>query len=105
MNAAISETNSGTGVTSYPLTDGLGSTTGLANSAGAFTDSYTYDVFGAPKVVTRTTPNDFRYAGEQQDVNANRGLQYLRARAYNPALGRSMSRRTILHLHPGTMVR
>ena len=34
MNAAISETNSGTGVTSYPLTDGLGSTTGLANSAG-----------------------------------------------------------------------
>lgn len=92
MNAAISETNSGTGVTSYPLTDGLGSTTGLANSAGAFTDSYTYDVFGAPKVVTRTTPNDFRYAGEQQHVDANRGLQYLRARRYDPAFGRFLSR-------------
>ena len=88
----ISETNRGTGVTSYPLTDGLGSTTALANSAGAVTDSYTYDVFGALRSNTGTTANDFRFTGEQDDRNANRGLYYLRARAYDPALGRFLSR-------------
>ena len=56
----ISETNSGTSVTSYPLTDGLGSTTGLANSAGAVTDSYTYDVFGALPSNSGTTANAMR---------------------------------------------
>jgi RHS repeat-associated protein len=47
-----------------------------------------YDVFGAPRAVTGTTQNDFRYTGQQDDRNANRGLYYLRARAYDPALGR-----------------
>ena len=79
----ISETNSGTGVTSYPLTDGLGSTTALANSTGTVTDGYTYDVFGALRSNTGTTANEFRFAGEQTDTNANRGLQYLRARFYD----------------------
>jgi hypothetical protein len=44
----ISQT-SGAGVTWYYLADGLGSTTQLTDSAGAITDSYSYDVFGAPR--------------------------------------------------------
>jgi RHS repeat-associated protein len=78
----------GAGVTSYYLSDGLGSTAQLTDSAGAVTDTYAYDVFGAPRAVTGTTSNDFRYTGQQDDRNANRGLYYLRARAYDPALGR-----------------
>ncbi len=87
----ISET-SGTGVTSYYLADGLGSTTQLTDSVGAVTDSYSYDVFGAPRNTTGTTANNFQYTGQQRDGNANRGLYYLRARSYDPALGRFLSR-------------
>jgi hypothetical protein len=70
---SITETSS-SGVTSYYLADGLGSTTQLTDSAGAITDSYSYDVFRAPRTVTGTTGNDFRYTGQQRDGNANRGL-------------------------------
>lgn len=66
-------------------------TTRLASTTGAVTDSYTYDVFGAPRTVTGTTANDFRFTGQQDDVNANRGSYYLRARAYDPTLGRFLS--------------
>ncbi|MDP9238066.1 MAG: hypothetical protein M3P30_11850 [Chloroflexota bacterium] len=55
-------------------------------------DSYSYDVFGAPRTVTGTTANDFQYTGQQRDGNANRGLYYLRARSYDPALGRFLQK-------------
>ncbi len=87
----ISSTDSG-GVTSYALADGLGSTTQLTDSAGAVTDTYSYDVFGASRTTTGTTANDFRYAGEQRDGNANRGLYFLRARSYDPTLGRFLEK-------------
>jgi RHS repeat-associated protein len=45
-------------------------------------------VFGAPRTTTGTTANDFLYTGQQDDRNANRGLYFLRARSYDPALGR-----------------
>ncbi|HYM15230.1 MAG TPA: RHS repeat-associated core domain-containing protein [Dehalococcoidia bacterium] len=64
----------------------------VVGSAGAVTDRYTYDVFGAVRAQTGTTANDFRFTGQQQDYNAQRGLYYLRARAYDPALGRFLQR-------------
>jgi hypothetical protein len=39
-------TQTRSGVTSYYLYDGQGSVRGLTNSAGAVTDSYSYDAFG-----------------------------------------------------------
>jgi RHS repeat-associated protein len=66
--------------------DGHGSVRFLTNSAGAVTDSYTYDAFGMPITTSGTTPNDFLYSGEQYDSAL--GLYYLRARYYNPATGR-----------------
>ncbi|MDP9237151.1 MAG: hypothetical protein M3P30_07095 [Chloroflexota bacterium] len=72
--------------------DGLGSATRLTDSAGAITDSYSYDVFGAPRTTTGTTANNFQYTGQQRDGNANRGLYFLRARSYDPALGRFLQR-------------
>jgi RHS repeat-associated protein len=70
--------------------DGLGSVRQLTNLAGAVTDTYTYDAFGNLLAQPGTTPNDFRYRGEQYD--ATLGLQYLRARYYNPATGRFLSK-------------
>ena len=80
------------GVTSYYLTDGLGSTRALTDSAGAVTDTYSYDAYGAVRAQTGVTNNDFRFTGEQADDNANRGLYYLRARHYDPALGRFLTK-------------
>jgi RHS repeat-associated protein len=84
----ISRTDS-LGNQEYELSDGLGSTTGLADGTGAVTDTYTYDVYGAVRSRTGTSPNEFTYTGEQVDSS---GLQYLRARYYDAANGRFASR-------------
>jgi RHS repeat-associated protein len=86
-------------VTSYYLTDGLGSTRALTDGAGAVTDTYSYDVYGAVRAQTGTTNNDYRFTGEQADDNANRGLYYLRARHYDPALGRFLSKDAFTRLN------
>jgi RHS repeat-associated protein len=72
----------------YLLRDGLGSTTELADGSGNVTGTYRYDVFGAPRAQTGAT-TEFNFAGEQTDPTA---LQYLRARYYDPAVGRFISR-------------
>lgn len=86
----ISATDSA-GATSYHLSDGLGSTVQVTDSAGAVTNTYAYDAFGALRSSSETTPNAFRFTGEQQDAGVERGLIYLRARHYDPALGRFLS--------------
>ncbi len=70
--------------------DGGGNVRNLTNAAGTVTDSYEYDAFGNSFTVTGTTPNNYLYRGEQYDSDL--GLYYLRARYYNPATGRFMSR-------------
>jgi RHS repeat-associated protein len=70
--------------------DGGGNVRQLTNAAGAVTDAYEYDAFGNSFTVTGSTPNNYLYRGEQYD--ADLGLYYLRARYYNPATGRFMSR-------------
>src|SRR6185369_13021141 len=67
----------------------LGSTRALTNSQGAVTDRYSYDAFGQLLSSTGTTVNSFLYTGEQRDDAA--GLYYLRARNYDPAIGRFMT--------------
>ena len=70
--------------------DGGGNVRQLTNSAGALTDTYEYDAFGNKINSTGTSPNNYLYRGEQYDGDL--GLYYLRARYYNPATGRFMSR-------------
>jgi len=70
--------------------DGGGNVRQLTNLAGAVTDTYEYDAFGNKINSTGTTPNNYLYRGEQYDGDL--GLYYLRARYYNPATGRFMSR-------------
>jgi RHS repeat-associated protein len=70
--------------------DGAGRVRQLTNSAGAVTDTYEYNAFGNKISSTSTTPNNYLYRGEQYDQDL--GLCYLRARYYNLATGRFMSR-------------
>ena len=70
------------------LTDAHGSTIALADAAGTLQTQYTYDPFGATTTTGQTNNNSFRYTGREAD---NTGLQYNRARYYNPALGRFIS--------------
>jgi RHS repeat-associated protein len=70
--------------------DGGGNVRQLTNAAGTVTDSYEYDAFGNSFTVSGTTPNNYLYRCEQYDPDL--GLHYLRARYYNPATGRFMSR-------------
>ena len=66
--------------------DGLGSTRFLTDTTGATTDTYAFTAFGELEGSTGITLNDYLYTGEQYDPDL--GLYYLRARYYNPAIGR-----------------
>jgi RHS repeat-associated protein len=74
---------------SYFLYDGLGSTTNLTDGSGNVTTTYGYDVFGATRSQSGTPDTVFRFTGEQRDIES--GLYYLRARFYEPAIGRFLS--------------
>jgi RHS repeat-associated protein len=76
--------------THYYLSDGLGSTMALTDEDGDVVNDYDYDVFGALRDSSGSQPNDFTFAGEQ--VDGSTGLQYLRARYYDPTTGRFVSR-------------
>jgi RHS repeat-associated protein len=76
--------------TSFYIYDGAGSVRQLTSAAGAVTDTYEYDAYGNEVASTGSTPNSYLYRGEQYD--ADLGLYYLRARYYNPATGRFLSR-------------
>jgi len=56
------------------------------NSSGTVLRNYEYDAFGEEANASATDANPFRYAGQYFDSET--GTYYLRARYYNPALGR-----------------
>jgi len=70
--------------------DGSGNVTFLASAAGSVTDTNEYNAFGNLVSFTGTTPNVYMYRGERYDSDL--GFYYLRARYYNPATGRFVSR-------------
>ena len=64
----------------------LGSVRALTDAAGSVTDTYDYSAYGELVGTSGSTPNSYRFTGEQQDSET--GLYYNRARYYNPSLGR-----------------
>jgi RHS repeat-associated protein len=75
------------GTSSY-LTEELGSTLALANTSGTPTTEYTYGPFGGATSSGAPSTNPYQYAGRESEEN---GLQYNRARYYEPGMGRFIS--------------
>jgi len=77
----------------YFLCDGLGSTANLTDGAGNTTATYSYDLFGAIRSESGTgaAGNEWRFTGEQRDPQSGRNFYYLRARYYDPGIGRFLS--------------
>ena len=75
--------------TYYYLADGLGSVMATVDGSGTLANAYTYDAYGKTTSATGSQANDFQFAGQQTDAT---GLQYLRARYYDPATGGFLSR-------------
>jgi RHS repeat-associated protein len=70
----------------YFLTDALGSTIALTDSAGAIRQQYSYDLYGNTEQSDTTTgfTNPYQFAGREADTA---GLYYYRARYYSPVMG------------------
>jgi RHS repeat-associated protein len=80
----------GAWTTSFYGYDGGGSVRQLTNSTGVVTDEFEYDAYGNSFTKVGSTPNNYLYRGEQYDSDL--ALYYLRARYYNAATGRLLSR-------------
>ena len=78
------------GNASFVHPDAHGNTRMLTNGAGAITDSYDYDAYGNANGAAGSTENPYRYSGQRLDADS--GLYQLRARYYDPAVGRFISR-------------
>ena len=69
--------------------DRLGSTRAITNGAGTVVASYRSDEFGIPGASSGSSSQPFRFTGEPLDASE---LTFLRARYYDAALGRFITR-------------
>ena len=69
--------------------DGLRSVTSVTDLTPAIRNSYIYDAFGNPTVLSNGGTNPFEYTGREYD--AETGLQYYRARYYDSIRGHFIS--------------
>jgi RHS repeat-associated protein len=76
----------------YPLLDGLRSARQLTDATGAIVRSTTFDAFGVVRYQTGTALSTLGYTGER--TGTADGTVYLRARHYQPNLGRFLQRDT-----------
>lgn len=70
--------------------DQQGSTTALTDAQGHTVATYTYDSYGKQTSPTSSATNPFGYDGQYTDNET--GLQYLRARYYDPTTGQLLTR-------------
>jgi RHS repeat-associated protein len=82
------------GKVAYYHKNGHGDVIALRDRNGNLLNSYSYDIWGNPLAdkTTETVSNPFRYSGEYWDNSTS--LQYLRARWYDPSMGRFISEDT-----------
>ena len=83
----------------YYIYDGLGSTRQLVNTGGSVTDTWGYSALGELASHTGSTVNPFLFNAQQFDGTS--GNYYLRARYYDPIIGRFISRDPALGIDTG----
>lgn len=69
----------------FLMTDVLNSTIGLTDGTGNIATRYSYEPFGLLALSGTASSNNDAFTGREDDGT---GLQYLRARYYNPVLGK-----------------
>ena len=72
--------------------DPIGSTAALSSAAGVVTDQYLYDPYGNLNRHVGDTENPFQFVGQFGVQNDETDLYFMRARYYNPAMGRFISK-------------
>lgn len=82
-----------------PHTDGLGSVRALSDSTNSVVQAYQTDEFGVPGETMGTLSQPLQYTGEQRDGET--GLVSLRARVYDPQVGRFLQRDSVAKSRPG----
>ncbi len=86
----LSAHSSDTGSLSYYQFDPLGNTVGITDDMGAVTGSYSYLPFGEMLSASSAIDNPFTFGG-LNGVLSSAGLHFMRARWYDPSLGRFTS--------------
>ena len=77
----------------YYLYNGHGDVVQIIDQAGNILNHYEYDEWGNIADQIETIDNDFKYCGELYDDET--GLYYLRARYYDPSVGRFISKDSV----------
>ena len=72
--------------------DGLGSTIAMTNASGSIVNKYAYDEYGNVLASVEGVSNPFKYVGRYGIMHDDTGLLYMRARYYDPEVGRFISR-------------
>jgi RHS repeat-associated protein len=67
--------------------DALGSTVGLTGGSGNYVNTYSYLPFGEDLTKNETVANPFEYVGQWGVMDEGNGLDFMRARFYQPAIG------------------
>ena len=71
--------------------DGLGSTVAITDENAQIVNSYTYSPYGLAGA-QETIPNAFKYVGRFGVMAEGNGLYYMRARYYDPEVGRFINK-------------
>jgi RHS repeat-associated protein len=79
------------GKASYYVTDVRGSVVAIVDEAGNITHKYKYDEFGKVMQKEEEDYNPFQYVGKYGVMCLNDHLYYMRARHYDPTIGRFLS--------------
>ena len=72
--------------------DNLGSTVAMTDSSGNIVNKYAYDPYGKVLSQVEGISNPFKYVGAFGVMDEGNGLLYMRARYYDPATGRFISK-------------
>ncbi|MCG7406167.1 RHS repeat-associated core domain-containing protein [Paenibacillus sp. ACRRX] len=88
----VGRQDAASGKMQYYQLNGHGDVVALVDEQGQKLNEYRYDIWGQPLEEKETVPNILKYSGEYWDKTT--GLQYLRARWYDPSMGRFINEDT-----------
>jgi len=75
--------------------DGSGNTIAMTDASGNLVNKYAYDEFGNLMNAVEAIPNPFLFVGQYGVMDDDNGLLYMRARYYDPQVGRFVNKEPI----------